>query len=176
MKTVIFGAGCFWCIEALFSRIKGVKSVMPGYAGGTTPDPSYEQVCDGDTGHAEVAKIEYDEKEISFKVLLKVFFEIHDPTSLNQQGNDFGTQYRSIILYTSEEQKKEIEEFIPAYAKATAGKGKIVTEVKHLEKFYPAEDYHKKYFEKNQDAPYCQFVILPKVKKLEEESSELVVE
>lgn len=174
MEIAIFGAGCFWCTEAFFSRLKGVVSVLPGYAGGETKNPTYEDVSSGDTGHAEVARIEFDPRLISFEKLLEVFFSVHDPTSLNRQGNDIGSQYRSIILYINEEQKKKIEEYISAFAKATARQGKIVTEVKPLVKFYPAEDYHKKYFENHAGAPYCQFVIKPKMKKFEEEFGGLV--
>lgn len=172
MEIAIFGAGCFWCTEAFFSRLKGVLSVLPGYAGGETENPTYEDVSTGKTGHAEVAEIKFDPRLISFEKLLKVFFSVHDPTSLNRQGNDFGTQYRSIILYTSEEQRRQAEEFIKKIQQNY--KDKIVTEIKKLEKFYPAEDYHKKYFENHSDAPYCQFVIKPKIEKFDKEFRGLV--
>lgn len=169
LEIAVFGGGCFWCTEAVFGELKGVKSVMPGYAGGTSPNPTYESVCGGKTGHAEVIKIEYDPSQISYKDLLTVFFATHDPTAMNRQGADVGTQYRSVILYTTEEQKREAEEFIldlnqPA-PDQKAGKP-VVTEMKPLDKFFPAENYHREYYQKNQDAPYCQVVINPKLKKL----------
>jgi peptide-methionine (S)-S-oxide reductase len=162
--SIIFGAGCFWCTEAVFKMVPGVLNVIPGYAGGKKDNPTYEQVCSGKTGHAEVAKIEYLQEHTSIEYLLKIFFAMHDPTSLNKQGNDIGTQYRSIILYSSEKQKAAINKFIKKiqndYPKT------VVTEVMPLEKFYPAEDYHKNYFEKNPNQPYCMFVITPKLKKM----------
>jgi peptide-methionine (S)-S-oxide reductase len=175
METVVFGGGCFWCVEAVVSRLKGILSVMPGYAGGKMENPTYEQVCTGETGHAEVARIEFDPQIISFEKLLDVFFKTHDATSLNRQGNDVGTQYRSVILYTNEKQKREIEEFIGKLQELIGENKKIVTEFKPLIKFYPAEDYHKKYFENHADLPYCRFIIQPKVKKIEDEFDEYVV-
>jgi len=162
MAKAVFGGGCFWCLDAVFRRVKGVKNVIVGYAGGRRPNPTYEQVCTGVSGHAEVIEIEYDEKIISYDELLDIFFKIHDPTQLNRQGNDIGTQYRSVILYTNETQKqkavKKTEEL--------KSKGiKVVTEIKPLEVFYKAEDYHQNYFEQNPTNPYCVYVISPKVEK-----------
>lgn len=164
-EIAVFGGGCFWCTEAVFELIKGVVSVMPGYAGGSVPNPTYRQVCTGATGHAEVARIEYDPMTVSYRDLLKVFFAMHDPTTLNRQGADVGTEYRSLILYASEDQKREAEELIRSLNDSSAGRP-IVTEVKPLDKFYEAEDYHREYFRKNPAVPYCQFVIDPKVAKL----------
>lgn len=164
-KIAVFGGGCFWCTEAVYSELKGVVSVMPGYAGGTTANPSYDQVCSGDTGHAEVIRIEYDQEQISYNDLLTVFFATHDPTTLNRQGNDIGTQYRSIILYADENQRLESENFIK---KLNETGEKVVTELKPLESFYEAEDYHRQYYLNNSSAPYCQLVINPKLEKLKE--------
>jgi peptide-methionine (S)-S-oxide reductase len=159
------GGGCFWCMEAEFQRIPGVKSVTSGFAGGHTENPSYEQVCTGATGHAEVTRIEFDPKVISYDKLLRWFWDAHDPTTLNRQGGDEGTQYRSIILYASEAQKS-------AAGKARAEaqklfKSPVVTEIVALKKFYPAEGYHQNYFNNNPDAGYCRVVIRPKVEKIE---------
>ena len=158
-QIIVFGGGCFWCTEAVFGELKGVISVMPGYAGGITDQPTYESVSGGNTGHAEVIKIEYDPQQISFRDMLTVFFATHDPTTLNRQGNDVGTQYRSVILYTDEEQKNESKNFIKYLNESDKDDKPIVTEVKPLEKFYQAEDYHRKYYDNNSDQPYCQFVI-----------------
>ncbi|MBI2099082.1 peptide-methionine (S)-S-oxide reductase MsrA [Candidatus Uhrbacteria bacterium] len=174
METAVFGGGCFWCTEAIFKMLKGVKSVVPGYAGGTMPDPSYEEVSGGVTGHAEAIKIEFDPQAISFNDLLAVFFGTHDPTTLNRQGNDVGEQYRSIILYTAPEQKKLAEDYIKELNESSEDGKPIVTEVKPLEKFYEAEDYHHDYYEKNKDKPYCQVVINPKLKKAKEKFSALL--
>jgi peptide-methionine (S)-S-oxide reductase len=165
-ETIAFGGGCFWCTEAVFELFNGVVKTTAGYAGGTMKDPTYEDVCTGDTGHAEVLQIEYDPKIINLEKLLDVFFTMHDPTSLNRQGADSGTQYRSIILYSSDGQRAAIDKFIDQ-VKGTF-KRPIVTEVKKLDKFYPAEDYHQKYYEKNPGAGYCSVVISPKVKKIKE--------
>ena len=164
-QTAVFGGGCFWCTEAVFGELKGVLSAAPGYAGGAMPNPSYEDVCSGDTGHAEVIKIAYDPTRISYRDLLTVFFATHDPTSLNRQGNDVGAQYRSIILYTSEDQKDEAQAFIRELDESGP---RVVTELKPLEAFYEAEEYHRKYYEKNSSASYCQVIINPKMKKLKE--------
>ena len=171
-ETIIFGGGCFWCTEAVFAMIKGVVSTTPGYAGGTTANPTYEQVCEGTTGHAEVLKIEYDSDAVSLEKLLDVFITMHDPTSLNRQGADFGTQYRSIVLYSTEEQKKAVEAFMKRKQKSFDRP--IVTEVKKLDKFYVAEDYHKRYYDKNPNLPYCAFVIRPKMEKVKERFKLLV--
>ncbi len=170
-ETAVLGEGCFWCTEAIFNELKGVHSVLPGYAGGTMPNPTYEQVSDGNTGHAEVSKIEFDPSQISYRDLLTVFFATHDPTTPNRQGNDVGPQYRSIILYTSEVQKQEAEAFI---ARLNESGSRVVTEVKPLETFYEAEDYHHRYFEKNPSQPYCQLVISPKLEKLKAKFHEIL--
>ncbi|MGB7768113.1 MAG: peptide-methionine (S)-S-oxide reductase MsrA [Verrucomicrobiia bacterium] len=161
------GGGCFWCMEAVFERLPGVISVTSGFAGGHTPNPTYEQVCTETTGHAEVTQIEFDPAEISYAKLLDVFWQAHDPTTLNRQGADVGTSYRSIILYRNEEQK-----LIAEKSKAGAQKNfkhPIVTEIAPLTKFYKAENYHQEYYDQNSSAPYCQMVIAPKLHKLEKE-------
>ncbi len=159
------GGGCFWCLEAVYERVDGVVSVVSGYAGGTTAHPTYEQVCTGNTGHAEVVQITFDPKKISYQEILKIFWSAHDPTTLNRQGADVGTQYRSVIFTDSDEQRKEAEA-----SKRDAQKDfddPIVTEIAPLTAFYPAEDYHQDYFAKNPNAAYCSIVIAPKLKKLE---------
>ncbi len=173
-QTIIFGGGCFWCTEAVFQLLKGVESVMPGYTGGTVPNPTYRQVCDGNTGHVEATQIIYDADVIDLKDLLAVFFSSHDPTTLNRQGNDVGTQYRSAIFYENDEQKNVIDAFIQKLNDDHTFKNPIVTEVLLVETFYPAEDYHQNYFRNNEDQPYCQFVINPKVQKLREQYGRLL--
>jgi peptide-methionine (S)-S-oxide reductase len=170
METIVFGGGCFWCTEAVFGVLKGVVSVKSGYAGGTTPNPTYESVSSGGTGHAEVLKIEYDPAVISFHDLLTVFFASHDPTTRNRQGADTGTQYRSIILYTTEAQKIEAEKYITELKKDL----NIVTELKPLDRFYPAEDYHQDYYKNHEDQMYSQVVIKPKLEKLQKEFDRLL--
>jgi peptide-methionine (S)-S-oxide reductase len=165
-QVAVFGGGCFWCTEAVFDELRGVISVMPGYAGGTTHNPTYEEVCGGGTGHAEVIRIEFDPAQIHFQDLLTVFFATHDPTTLNRQGNDAGTQYRSTILYTDDEQKREAEALIKELNDAQSYGRPVVTTVEPLRDFYPAEDYHHNYYEKNPYQPYCQFTIPPKLEKL----------
>ena len=165
--TAVFGGGCFWCLDAQFKLVDGVKSVLSGYAGGTTPNPTYEQVCSETTGHAEVIKVEFDPTKISYEDLLRKFFHAHDPTTLNRQGPDVGTSYRSIILYRDENQ-----ESIAKKVKAEAQKewpDPIVTEIAPLKAFYKAEDYHQDYFAKNPTQGYCRLVIAPKVRKFEKE-------
>jgi peptide-methionine (S)-S-oxide reductase len=164
LETATFGAGCFWCVEAVFERIDGVLSVEAGYAGGTVPNPTYEQVCTGKTGHAEVAHITYDPGKVSYDRLLDLFWKAHDPTTLNRQGGDVGTQYRSAIFYNDENQKKIAEES----KKKAAGlfEEPIVTQIVPLTKFFPAENYHQDYYRNNPHAPYCTFVIKPKLSKL----------
>jgi len=165
LEIADFGGGCFWCIEAVFRRLPGVESVVSGYAGGRTENPNYHAVCAGTTGHAEVARIEFDPAKISYAQLLEVFWQAHDPTTLNRQGNDAGTQYRSIILYHNPEQQAMAEQ-----SKRTAQaqfQNPIVTEIVPLTKFYPAEDHHQEYYEENGGAAYCQVVIAPKLRKLE---------
>ncbi|MBU1952128.1 peptide-methionine (S)-S-oxide reductase MsrA [Patescibacteria group bacterium] len=160
-NKIVLGGGCFWCAEAVFALQKGVISATCGYAGGETPNPTYEQVSNGETGHAEVVEIEYDPSIASLSAILKTFFAMHDPTSLNRQGNDVGTQYRSAIYWTDEEQKKEIENYLTMLKSEYTQP--IVTEVKLLDKFYKAEEYHQRFFEKNPNQAYCQAVIAPKV-------------
>ncbi|MGI0141759.1 MAG: peptide-methionine (S)-S-oxide reductase MsrA [Candidatus Micrarchaeales archaeon] len=166
-ETIVFGGGCFWCTEAVFEMLKGVVKTEPGYAGGTTVNPDYESVCEGTTGHAEVLEIEYDPGTVPLDKLLEIFFKMHDPTLLNRQGADVGTQYRSIVLYTNSDQKQTIEKAIKTAQKEY--NKPIVTEIKKLEKFYPAEEYHKRYFDKNPFNPYCGIVIGPKIAKIKKE-------
>jgi peptide-methionine (S)-S-oxide reductase len=177
-EIAVFGGGCFWCTEAVFSNLRGVISVMPGYAGGAPAPggkaPTYEEVCDGRTGHAEVIKITFDPAQISFDQLLTVFFATHDPTTRNRQGNDVGTQYRSTILYADEGQKNAAEAFIKKLDASDPNGKPVVTEVKPLDTFYEAEDYHREYFKNNPAQPYCQLVIEPKVEKLQKEFAELL--
>jgi peptide-methionine (S)-S-oxide reductase len=158
--------GCFWCSEAIFKRLKGVKSVLPGYSGGTVRDPSYEQVCTGKTGHAEAIQIEFDPKVISFERVLDVFWHTHDPTTLNRQGNDVGTQYRSAIFYHTPEQKQIAEKSRSKLEKEGVYRDPVVTEITPFTNFYVAEDYHKNYYENYQHVPYCSYIISPKVRKL----------
>lgn len=174
IQTAIFGGGCFWSQEALFKHLKGVIAVTPGYAGGKVANPSYEQVSSGTTGHAEVIKIDFDPAVISYRQLLGVFFFTHDPTTLNRQGNDIGTNYRSLILYSSDEQKQEAEDYIAKLTREKAFKNPIVTEIKKLDKFYSAEAYHQQYFEKNRAAPYCLVVIGPKLAKFKKKFAKLL--
>jgi peptide-methionine (S)-S-oxide reductase len=173
-QVAIFGGGCFWCLEAVFDRLEGVVSVESGYSGGEVENPNYRQVCGGDTGHVEVVRVTFDPARITFRDLLDVFFEVHDPTTLNQQGNDVGEQYRSVIFYTSEEQKREAEETIAKLNAEHRFARPIVTGVEAAQKFYVAEDYHQEYYENNRTQPYCMFVISPKVKKLEKRFAEKV--
>ena len=164
-EIATLAGGCFWCLEAVFDGMKGVESVESGYMGGQTPNPTYEQVCGGRTGHAEVVRIAFDPKQVSFKELLEVFFVIHDPTTLNQQGNDVGTQYRSAIFYHTPQQKADAQEVISRLSAAKLWKKEIVTELTPAGTYYVAERYHQEYFERNPDQPYCQFVVAPKVAK-----------
>ena len=174
IESVVFGSGCFWCTEAIFKELRGVAKVTPGYAGGTTANPTYATVHSGKTGHAEVIKVDFDPGQISFHDLLTVFFATHDPTSLNRQGADTGTEYRSAIFYATDAQKREIAAFIKKL-NASGPNGKpIVTEVKPLEKFYEAEMYHRNFYAENPDQPYCQIIIEPKVQKLQKEFAELL--
>jgi methionine-S-sulfoxide reductase len=163
-ETIVLGGGCFWCTEALLGTIVGVLRATPGYAGGVTADPSYRDVCYGETGHAEVVEVEYDPEVVSLEDLLEVFFATHDPTSLNRQGADVGTQYRSAVFYNSQGQKEKVEKVIARLAKDYDRP--IVTEVKELDRFYPAEEYHQRYYARNPDQPYCRTVISPKLAKL----------
>ncbi len=162
-ELATFGGGCFWCMEALFQTLDGVKSVASGYAGGHTPHPTYKDVCSGTTGHAEVIQVEFDPRKISYEQLLEVFWEAHDPTTLNRQGPDAGTQYRSIILYHNAAQKLAAEKSKAAAAKRFPQP--IVTQIERLQQFYKAEGYHQDYYRNNTDAPYCRVVISPKLSK-----------
>jgi peptide-methionine (S)-S-oxide reductase len=165
-EIAVLGGGCFWCLEAAFSHLKGVRSVISGYAGGEKENPTYDEVSGGRTGHAEVIKINFDSFLVSFEDLLYIFFATHDPTTPNRQGNDIGTQYRSIILYTSEEQKIIAGKLVEKLNQENVFENKIVTEIIPLEKFYPAEEYHQEYYKKNSDKAYCNIVINPKLRKL----------
>ena len=164
-EIATLSGGCFWCLEAVYDEVKGVDSVESGYMGGRKPNPSYEEVCSGETGHAEVVQITFDPQVVSYKELLEVFFVIHDPTTLNRQGNDAGTQYRSAIFYHSPEQKRVAEQTIRELESEKLFDNQVVTQVVPAEPFYPAEDYHREYFQRNQGQPYCQFVVAPKVAK-----------
>jgi len=165
-NIAVLAGGCFWCIEATFQQIQGVISVMPGYTGGHKPHPTYEEVSSGETGHAEALKITFDNSKITYRDLLEIFFYVHDPTTLNRQGNDVGTQYRSAIFYKTVKQKEEAEKIIKEFNDNNDFGKPLVTEVKPLMYFYDAEDYHKNYFKNNPNQPYCQIVIAPKIEKL----------
>lgn len=167
METATFAGGCFWCTEAIFKRIKGVEKVTPGYSGGNVPNPTYEQVASGNTGHAEAIQIQFDPKIISFEKLLEIFFKLHDPTTLNRQGNDVGTQYRSSIFYHSPQQKETAQKVRSQMSKYYHDK--VVTEIVPFKNFYEAENYHKNYYDTNKSQPYCQIVIDPKITKLYQE-------
>jgi peptide-methionine (S)-S-oxide reductase len=173
-EIAVFGGGCFWCTEAVFKMLRGVNSVVPGYSGGNMKYPTYAEVSIGDSGHAECVKIEFDPDQVKYRDLLTVFFGSHDPTSLNRQGADVGTQYRSVIFYTTPEQKEEAESFI-AELNASSKEGRlIVTEVVPLKAFFDAEAYHKDYYERNKDQPYCEIVINPKLEKVVKEYANLL--
>lgn len=174
LKIAVFANGCFWCSEAIFKMIRGVYSVVPGYSGGDTDNPTYEDVSSGNTGHAEAIKIEYDPNEVSYEDLLVVFFNSHNPTTLNQQGNDIGTQYRSVIFYSSDEEKNVAQNMIKDLNENNAYEGRIVTEVVPLHKFFEAEDYHHDYYQYNFDKPYCNLVIAPKLEKIRERFKSLI--
>ena len=163
------GGGCFWCVEAVFQRIEGVLSVKPGYAGGDIKNPTYKQICTGNTGHAEVAKIEFDPDKITYSQILNVFWQSHDPTTLNRQGNDVGTQYRSVIFFHDESQREIAEKSKIDANKSGYWDNKIVTEITLLNNYYDAEDYHDNYYNNNPNQPYCLFVIKPKLDKLEKQ-------
>ena len=167
-ETITLGGGCFWCTEAVFEQLKGVEKVESGYSGGTVPNPTYQQACSGDTGHAEVSQITFDPKVISLKEILEVFFTVHDPTTLNQQGNDVGTQYRSAIFYRNAEQKTVARQVIKEIEAAKIWNRRIVTELEPFKEFYKAEDYHQEYFRLHGQQPYCRVVIAPKVAKFRE--------
>jgi peptide-methionine (S)-S-oxide reductase len=168
------GGGCFWCIEAVFQDLRGVHTVTSGYAGGEQPNPSYEQVCTGRSGHAEVVQVAYDPEEIGYRDLLEVFFAAHDPTQLNRQGNDIGPQYRSVIFYHDDEQRRTAEALMAELQRSGEVAGEIVTELSPYEAFYPAEGYHQDFFASNPRQPYCQLIIAPKLKKVRERFAERV--
>lgn len=168
LEKATFGSGCFWCTEAVFQRLKGVKSVVSGYAGGHVKNPTYQQVCEGNTGHAEVIQVAFDPKIISFDELLEVFWKTHDPTTLNRQGNDFGPQYRSAVFWSTEEQRKKAEHYKKKLEEARAFPKPIVTEIAPLKEFYPAEGHHQDYYNRNPNQSYCAYVIKPKVDKVKE--------
>lgn len=171
-KLATFGGGCFWCVEAVFQRLDGVVSVKSGYSGGMVKDPTYEQICTGKTGHAEVCQVRFDPEKIGFDELLEVFFNTHDPTTKDRQGNDVGTQYRSVVFYHDDKQKQQTEQFIKKLNASDAFKDPIVTEVSPLGEFYAAEKYHQNYFNLNPKQGYCRFVIQPKVEKLKKNFKE----
>ncbi len=173
-ESIVFGGGCFWCTEAIFKMLKGVISVESGYAGGQTKNPTYEQICNGNTGHAEVIKINYDKNLVNLETLLTVFFASHDPTTKDRQGNDVGTQYRSIVLCDNQEQIDVCEKFIADLNNSSKLGAPITTEVKMLENFYLAEDYHQDYYENNKQQGYCQVIINPKLKKVQQKFAELL--
>jgi peptide-methionine (S)-S-oxide reductase len=165
LQLATFGAGCFWCVDAIFRRLAGVVIVVSGYSGGFVDNPSYQDVCTGKTGHAEVTQITYDPSLVSYEQLLEVFWKTHDPTTRNRQGNDIGTQYRSVIFYHNSEQKRLATEYKAKLDAAGIWKKPIVTEIVPFGKFWPAEDYHQNYYEKNPDKSYCRVVIMPKIEK-----------
>ena len=175
-EIIVFGGGCFWCTEAIFKLIHGVISVLPGYAGGTTVNPTYNQVCTGITGHVEVVQLIYYPNLVKLEDLLTIFFASHDGTSLNKQDNDIGTQYRSVIFYTTDKQKNIVEKFIKNLNDSSLMGKSIITEIKQLNKFYLAEDYHTNYFIKNKEKAYCQIVINPKLEKIQSKYSVLLKE
>ena len=169
LETSTLGGGCFWCLEAVFERLEGVKEVVSGYTGGRVPDPSYELVCSGLTGHAEVVQVSFDPSVLAYRELLEIFFAFHDPTTLNRQENDVGTQYRSAIYYHTPEQERTAREVIEQLRRDGTWEDPIVTEVTPLDRFYPAEEYHRQYFQRNPTRMYCQAVVAPKVAKLRRE-------
>ncbi len=174
LQTATLAGGCFWCLEAVFDEVKGVEGVESGYAGGKMTNPTYRQVCEGNTGHAEVVQVHFDPNIVSYRDLLNVFFAIHDPTTLNRQGNDIGTQYRSAIFYHDDEQKQIAEGLIKELNAQKIWDKPIVTQVEKLDKFYMAEEYHQEYFAKNPYQPYCQAVVAPKVSKFRKHFLEML--
>ena len=174
METAVFGGGCFWCTEAVFQSLKGVSSVLPGYSGGRAPSPTYEMVSGGDTGHVEVAQIQFDPSVIAYENLLEVFFATHDPTTMNRQGNDVGEQYKSVIFYAGDEQKLKAENYVRQLEAQKEFNRPIVTQIKPLDKFYAAENYHQDYFKNNPNNPYCQAVISPKLEKFKKKFPNLL--
>lgn len=175
LEQATLGGGCFWCLEAVYQQVKGVVHVESGYAGGHTVNPDYESVCQGKTGHAEVVKIDYDPAVIDYDTILKIFFAIHDPTTLNRQGNDLGTQYRSVIFTHDNQQKQKAQAMIETLAREKIFQDPIVTEVIDLPVYYPAEDYHQNYFKQHPEQGYCAFVVGPKVSKFRAQFKELLI-
>jgi peptide-methionine (S)-S-oxide reductase len=171
-QTITLGGGCFWCVEAVFDELKGVTNVVSGYSGGSVPNPSYRKVCEGSTGHAEVIQVSYDPETVSTRGILEVFFTVHDPTTVNRQGADVGTQYRSAIFFHTPEQKAESEQLIKELNAAKIWKSPIVTEVTPFKAYYPAEDYHQEYFKQNASQGYCRAVIEPKMTKFRKQYHE----
>lgn len=167
LETITLGGGCYWCVEAVYENLDGVKSVVSGFSGGNVADPTYEEVCTGETGHAEVVQITYDKTVTDINEIFKVFFTVHDPTTLNRQGADVGTQYRSVIFYKNDEQRKAAQSIIAELNKAKVYNRPIVTKVEPFKKFYKAEDYHQNYYANNKSQPYCKMVIQPKIEKFE---------
>lgn len=174
-QIAVFGGGCFWCTEAVFKMMKGVTSVLPGYSGGTTKNPTYDQVSGGKTGHAEVIRLEYDPSQVKYRDLLTVFFGSHDPTTKDRQGNDVGTEYRSVIFYTTDDQKKIADEFIKEINDSNEHGAPVVTELEPLKEFYEAENYHKDYFATHPDNPYCEVIINPKLEKVQKKFADLLI-
>ena len=174
LQQATFGAGCFWCTEAVFQSLQGVSNVVSGYMGGKTENPTYMEICNGDTGHAEVIQLDYDPEVISFEELLLIFFKTHNPTTLNRQGNDIGTQYRSVIFYHNQEQKEAAMKMIDQLTKELVYDKPIVTEISPASEFYKAEDYHQNYYVDNRSKPYCMFVIQPKLSKFAESFKERI--
>ncbi|MEK7208293.1 MAG: peptide-methionine (S)-S-oxide reductase MsrA [Patescibacteria group bacterium] len=174
LEKAVLGGGCFWCTEAVFKMLRGVHSVLPGYTGGTVPNPTYEQVCSGKTGHAEAIEVTYDPQLVTYRDLLTVFFGSHDPTARNRQGSDVGTQYRSAVFYTTPEQKRIAEKFVREINSSNKLGKPVVTEVAPLAAFYPAEDYHRDYFVTHPGNPYCEVVINPKLEKVQKEFAKLL--
>lgn len=174
MEVAVFGGGCFWCTEAVFKKMRGVSRVAPGYAGGHTSNPTYAQVSEGTTGHAEVVRVEYDPAQVNYDDLLTIFFASHDPTEVNRQGNDVGTQYRTVIFYTTDTQKEAAERFIASLNASSADGKLIATTVEPLHDFYEAEDYHRDYYANNKSARYCQLVINPKLEKIQKQFAALL--
>ncbi len=173
-EVAVLGGGCFWCTEAVFQMLRGVSSVLPGYTGGTTVNPTYESVSSGNTGHAECVKVEFDPKQITYRDILTVYFGSHDPTTLNRQGNDVGTQYRSVIFYSTPEQKEIAEKFIADLNASSPEGKKIVTTLEPLDTFYVAENYHRDYYKNNKSAPYCELIINPKLEKVQQKFADLL--
>ncbi len=168
LQTAYLGGGCFWCVEAALLQIDGVESIVSGYMGGARQNPTYEQVCTGATGHVEIVRVQFDPAKVTYRELLEMFFTAHDPTTLNRQGNDVGTQYRSVVFYADEEQRKTAEEVIAEFTREKVYADPIITALEPAKPFYPAEDYHQNYYANNPYQPYCMFAVAPKVKKIRE--------